>query len=70
MSVRSQVGGLASKVYPGLDERVWNRQRDRQFPSTRVRNSPPATLDRGVHVLVVPQEGPVFDSWRPGTGNF
>ena len=42
MSVRSQVGGLASKVYPGLDERVWNRQRDRQFPSTRVRNSPPA----------------------------
>ena len=70
MSVRSQVGGLASKVYPGLDERIWNRQRDRQFPSTRVRNPPPASLDRGVHVLVVPQEGPVFDSWRPGTRNF
>lgn len=70
MSVRSRVGGLASRVYPGLDEWVWNRQRDREFPSSLVRNARPLGADRDVHVLVVPQEGTDFDSWQPGTRNF
>lgn len=70
MSFRSRVGSLASRVYPGLDERVWNRQRDREFPSSVVRNARPVGGERDVHVLVVPQEGPDFESWQPGTRNF
>lgn len=70
MSIRSRAGGLASRVYPGLDEWLWNRQRDREFPSSVVRNARPVGADRDAHVLVVPQEGPDFDSWRPGTRNF
>lgn len=70
MSIRSRAGGLASRVYPGLDEWLWNRQRDREFPSSVVRSARPLGADRDAHVLVVPQEGPDFDSWRPGTRNF
>lgn len=70
MSVRSQVGSLASRIYPGLDEHLWNRKRDQEFPSSVVRNARPLRTDRDVHVLVVPQEGPDFESWEPGTRNF
>ncbi len=28
MSLRSLVGSLAARIYPGLDERIWNRKRD------------------------------------------
>jgi len=31
---------------------------------------PPAFRERPAHIVVVPQEGPQFDSWRPGTRNF
>ena len=70
MSLRSRVGALASHVYPNLDERIWNRQRDREFPASVARSVQPLSSPREAHVLVVPQEGPDFDSWRPGTRNF
>lgn len=70
MSLRSRTGSIASRIYPGLDERIWNRQRDRDFPLSVVRNSTSIGAVQKPHVLVVPQEGPDFESWRPGTRNF
>ena len=70
MSLRSRTGSIASRIYPGLDEQIWNRQRDRDFPLSVVRNSTSIGAVREPHVLVVPQEGPDFESWRPGTRNF
>ena len=70
MSLRSLVGSLAARVYPGLDERIWNRKRDQEFPLSVQRSTEPKGRDRDVHVLVVPQEGPDFDSWAPGRWNF
>ena len=70
MSLRSFVGSLAARVYPGLDERIWNRKRDQEFPLSVQRSTEPKGRDRDVHVLVVPQEGPDFDSWAPGRWNF
>ena len=70
MSLRSLVGSLAARVYPGLDERIWNRKRDQEFPLSVQRSTEEESRDRDVHVLVVPQEGPDFDSWAPGRWNF
>ena len=58
MSLRSIVGSLAARVYPGLDERIWNRKRDQEFPLSVQRSTERKYRDRDVHVLVVPQEGP------------
>ena len=70
MSLRSLVGSLAARVYPGLDERIWNRKRDQEFPLSVQRSTERKNKDRDVHVLVVPQEGPDFVSWAPGRWNF
>lgn len=70
MSVRSRLASAAPRLVENLDERLWNRKRDREFPSTLKHNPKPVRADPGVHVLVVPQEGPDFDSWQPGTRNF
>ena len=70
MSLRSLVGSLAARFYPGLDERIWNRKRDEEFPLSVQRSTERKYRDRDVHVLVVPQEGPDFDSWAPGRWNF
>ena len=70
MSMRSRVGGLASRVYPGLDEWVWNRKRDREFPLSVVHGLISDWPTREPHVLVVPQEGSDFESWGEGNWNF
>ena len=60
MSLRSFVGSLVARAYPGLDERIWNRKRDQEFPlSSDPRNE---KIGIAMYMLVVPQEGPDFDS--------
>ncbi len=84
-SARAVVGRLASRVYPGLDEALWRRQRRkivrslheatpyaRELTST-VPVKAPIGVDRMVtrpsHLLVVPAQGPSHPSWGPGTRN-
>ena len=70
---------MASRIYPGLDEVIWNRKRDREMQAemaaagyaSAVSDLPPFTVvGRPSHLVVVPQEGPGWDSYRAGTRNF
>lgn len=85
-TARQRVGGLASRVYPGLDEALWRRRRsrEREYELTAapyvdlgrrrpVTGRAPASLSTGLrapHLVVVPQHGPAFEDFRPGTRNF
>lgn len=71
---RASAAALASRIYPGLDEALWNRQRDRvvrsaaPLPPLPARAAPPA--DAGPRlVLVATHDGPDAATWRPGAGN-
>ena len=72
-SLRASLGKAAERFFPGLEDRAFNRARNASTPASR---SPrggyksPAFRERPAHIVVVPQEGPQFDSWRPGTRNF
>ena len=75
------MGAAVSRIYPGLDERIFNRRRD-EHVRRRVAEGGYATAladltvplheasVRPPHLVVVPQEGPRVDSWRAGGGNF
>lgn len=70
---RARLGRLASRVIPDLDERVFNRDRNRLVPASRAPRSGYRRRpfsERPRRVLVVPSEGPHFPDWRPGTRNF
>lgn len=72
-SLRANVGRLAAGVIPDLEDRVFNRDRSRAEPASRAPRRgyrPPAFDGRTPHLVVVPQEGPQFPDWRPGTRNF
>ena len=85
MTLRSRVGRLASRVYPGLDEKLWNRKRDEEVAALsrsesyrmavaptveRLRSTGPVGRNAAVpHLLVLAHEGPGFDSWDKGTRN-
>ncbi len=61
VKIRSTVGGLAARVLPWLDEYVYNRDRNRQFPQTKVRfdsGDVPGFRPRDSHVVVAALEGP------------
>lgn len=80
------IKSLASKLFPGLDEAVWNRQRNQllrsasvmspyaeflaHFPKLGAAAVEETSTRRETHVIVVPQDGPASDSWGPGTRNF
>jgi hypothetical protein len=72
VSFRSTIGAAGARIYPGLDDRMFNRARDKAMPSSR---SPrggftvPTFRERDAHVIVVPPEGPSFPSWGAGTRN-
>ena len=71
--LRARLGKLASAVIPDLDDRIYNRDRDRALPSSRAPKGgypAPAFEERQAHVVVVPIEGPQFPDWRPGARNF
>lgn len=78
-SVVSYAGRAAATLFPKLDELAWNRQRDAAVSAltlepdyTQMTSRLPSAHGgtRPSHVIVVPEEGPGFDSWRPGTRNF
>jgi len=85
-SLRSNLGALAQKVYPNLDERIFFKGRDsevrQRFETPEYQslvhevafpisvNRSVENLGRETHVVVVPQEGRDFESWAPGTRNF
>ena len=75
----SWLGRLASTVYPGLDERIWNRQRSRVVDGLltaggyeeRLKDVPAnGSNPGGVHIVVVPMEGPEHANYRAAGGNF
>lgn len=72
-SWRASLGKAAERFFPGLEDRAFNRARSASTPASRAPRggyAPPAFRERPPHIVVVPQEGPQFDSWRPGTRNF
>lgn len=71
--LRARAGRVAERFFPGLEDRAFNRARSASVPRSRALKGgyrPPAFADREPHIVVVPQEGPQFESWRPGTRNF
>ena len=83
MRTRAAAGRLASRVYPGLDEALWTRKRDREmraeieaggYASALLDCSAPAESGAGSsresHLVVVPQVGPNIDTWKAAGGNF
>ena len=78
-TTRSRVGRLASGVYPGLDEALWTRQRNRQMRAeiaaahyaTALADLPRvSSASRPSHLVVVPQVGPNAPTWKAAGGNF
>ena len=75
---RTHIGGLASRIYPGLDERLWNRRRDREMRAevaaanyqVQLADLARPVADRPSHLVVVPQDGTRGETWKPGGGNF
>lgn len=84
-TARERAGAAASRVYPGLDEALWHRRRrkerrreldaspyadlHRRRPASRRIHGPAVDLGRPSHLVVLPQHGPAFESFRPGTRN-
>lgn len=71
--MRARLGRHVARVFPQVEDRAFNRERDRSTPASRTPRGgvkPLPHRERAPHVVVVPQEGPQFDSWRPGTRNF
>ena len=71
--LRAQLGKWGSRVVPDLDERVFNRDRNKLFPHSR----PPRRIvehveftSRDPHIVIAPTEGPGSDLWGPAQGNY
>lgn len=70
---RQWIGRRAAMFLPGLDDRVFNRDRDRLVPGSRApRGGHPrrSFAERPPQLLVVAPEGPQFPDWGPGNRNF
>ncbi len=70
-------GSLAKRVFPNIDEVIWNRRRDGEMKeligTTRAAGPlvlPHLPADRPPHVVVIPMDGPEHPSYRPAGGNF
>ena len=73
LSWRARLGKAAERFLPNLEDRAFNRTRDASTPTSRAPQGgyvPPSFRERPPHIVVVPQEGPQCESWRPGTRNF
>jgi hypothetical protein len=76
---RARIGPLASRLYPGLDEALWNRKRDAEMRDAisaagyagALSDLPAFTVDgRPSHLVVIPQIGPDAPTWKAAGGNF
>ena len=71
---------VPGRVWPGLDERLWNRDRDRECASAVAAANYAGRLsdlsasrgaaDRPSHLVVIPMDGPHNGSWKVAGGNF
>jgi Glycosyl transferases group 1 len=71
-NVRARVGKFASRIVPNLDDRIFNRDRDRAEPASRAPRGgyhPPVFAERQPHLVVAPLEGPQSSAWVPGVRN-
>ena len=71
--MRARMGKFAERFIPGLEDRAFNRARNAAEPTSRAPRGgyrPVSHVERDPHIVVVPQEGPQFESWQPGTRNF
>ncbi len=71
----TRVRELPGRIWPSLDEYLWNRARDREVRDyLRATQYLPlggqATRGRAPHVVVIPMDGPDVASWKAGGGNF
>jgi hypothetical protein len=67
-------------MFPGLEERAYRRSRDQVITSltnageyaTRLADLPVSigAGSRPAHLVIVPMQGPSFDTWKPAGGNF
>ena len=67
-------------MFPGLEERAYRRSRDEVITTltaagnydVRLADLPRSTgaATRPSHVVIVPMQGPSFDTWKPAGGNF
>lgn len=75
---RGKAGRLVQKVFPNRDERQWNKKRDSEVADLetsrdyagRLRNLTLTGVPRQPRLVIVPQEGMAFESWKPAGGNF
>ena len=82
LKTRASVAGrIGRTLYPDLDRELWRRRRRRQIKVdlasadyVDIQERRPvisvARVDRPPHVVVVPQEGEEFDSFRPAGYNY
>lgn len=73
MSVRESIGRTVGRVLPRLEEYVYNRDRNRQFPGSFTQwtdHSRPAFSERTRHIVVAPLAGPSTSEWGPANGNY
>ncbi|MCX6431872.1 MAG: glycosyltransferase [Actinobacteria bacterium] len=79
LTTRAKIGSLASRIYPGLDEAILNRKRDREMRAEIETGGYASALSdvpifttkgRPSHLVVVPQIGPDAPTWKPAGGNF
>jgi len=76
--LRRALGRVASKLYPGLDEALWNRRRNTEMAGLiasggyelALRDLGSVAGSRPAHLVVVPQVGPEADTWKAAGGNF
>lgn len=79
-TLRGKVGRMVQRVIPDLDERQWNRKRDREvetqleqgeygrrFGSVRREGTGISDVP---HLVVVPKDGPSYANWQVAGGNF
>ena len=79
-SLTGKLSGLAGRMFPGLEERAYRRSRDQVIDSLTMAGEYGSRLSdlamssgeaaRPSHVVIVPMQGPSFETWKPAGGNF
>jgi hypothetical protein len=79
-SLTGKLSGLAGRMFPGLEERAYRRSRDQVIDSLTTAGNYGTRLSdlamysvaaaRPSHVVIVPMQGPSFETWKPAGGNF
>jgi len=73
----SRLGRLARRLYPNIDEFLYNRRRGNEMAALVAQTLAQGSLDmtdmepdRPAHVVVVPMDGPEAGNFHPAGGNF